>query len=349
MPRILFDSDVFDGFGFFLVEWEGSELGFGKVDLPEVDAADGAVVHGPVIESSVCHVGNGRPLGRAGYVRGLPGFMFYAYRNVEIVQDMEGLEGGCFSIGLLRRGGLVEECPHETGGWCHVAGQSQEPGSRSELPQAGIVPSLFGHRAGIEVHVIVQVCHLPRETGRVGQDSGRIVIDLGSAIDEFNHDLLAAAVCHPPVYRGRSLQDGHLQVFDRLLHFVHCGVLGKDPADYLQVGYGLAWVRAVEIRILAVAGEIKQSGRKPGFVHAFGDEFLLNYRKAYQSVFCCEFETVDAGWRIGGEFRSSRHNHVLAGQLAAAPFDGPGYDSAAVFSGERDSCAGRSVMAENTG
>ena len=337
---------MFDGFGFLLVERECGELGFGKVDLPEVDAADGAVVHGPVIESSVCHVGSRGPLGRAGYVRGLPGFMFDAYRDVEIVQDMEGLEGGCFSIGLLRRGGLVEEGPHETGRRCHVTGQSQEPCSRPELPQVGISPGLFGHRAGIEVHVVVQVGQLPRESGRVGQHAYGVVVDLGLAVDEFNHDLLAAAVGDPPMHGGGSLQHGHLQVFDRFLYFVHRGVLGKNPANYLQIGYGLAWVRAVECRVLAVAGEIEQPCRKPGFVHAFGDEFLLNYRKAYQSVFCCEFETVDAGWRIGGEFRPSRYNHVLAGQLAAAPFDGSGYNPAAVFSGERDSVSEIPVQAE---
>ena len=347
MPRILFDFDVFDGFGFLLVERIGGELGFGEVYLAEVDAADSAVIHGPEVELAVCHVGGGCPLGRAGNVRSFPGFVFQPDRDVEIIQDMECLDNSGFPVRLLRRGGLVEEGPHETGRRCHVSGQAKESGSSPELAQAGIVPALFGHRAGIEVHVIVQVCHLPRETGRVGQDSGRIVIDLGSAIDEFDHDLPAAAVGHPPVYRGRSLQDGHLQVFDRLLHFVHCGVLGKDPADYLQVGYGLAWVRAVEIRILAVAGEVEQSRRKPGFVHAFGDEFLLDYRKACQTVFCFECESIDACGRVGCEFCPSRHDHVHARQLAAAPFDGAGYDSAAVFGCERDSGAGRNIVVEN--
>ena len=66
-----------------------------EIDALQIEAADGAVVHGAVVEQAVGHVGSRGPLRSAGYVgRGLAGRKLGSDGDVEVVEDVETLGNG---------------------------------------------------------------------------------------------------------------------------------------------------------------------------------------------------------------------------------------------------------------
>ena len=86
-----------------------------EIDVLQVDAAYGAVVHGAEIYGAARRVGCRSPLRSAGDVyRNFAIGKFDTYRDVEIIQNLEALQDGLFSCGLAWRGGLVEGGAYKT-------------------------------------------------------------------------------------------------------------------------------------------------------------------------------------------------------------------------------------------
>ena len=75
------------------VEEFGAELEAGEVEFVQIHHADVAVEHRADVDLASAQVGGGGELGRGRDVRrGDAGGCLDAYREVEIVQDMEGLD-----------------------------------------------------------------------------------------------------------------------------------------------------------------------------------------------------------------------------------------------------------------
>ncbi len=104
-----------------------------EVDALQIEAADGAVVHGAVVEQAVGHVGSRSPLRSAGDVgRSLTGRKLSSYGDVEVVENVETLGNG-FDCRLgLWSGGLVKGRTHKAGGRCDVAGKTQKSAAGTE-------------------------------------------------------------------------------------------------------------------------------------------------------------------------------------------------------------------------
>lgn len=92
--------------------------------------------------------------------------------------------------------------------------------------------------------------------------------------------------------------------------------------------------------VAAVAGEVEESGGESGFVESFGDEFFLYDCQSYDAVFGAECGAVQSGGGVGLDLVSSGDDDVLAGQVAASPFDGPCLDVGAVFGCQGEAGAG---------
>ena len=101
--KMLLNLDGLNRLLFDRIECYGTVFHPGKVDLVQVDAADGAVVHRAEIDHPVAHVGSRGPLRSAGDIGGYLSLgKFDAYRNVETVEDLKGLQHRFEGCRLLR-------------------------------------------------------------------------------------------------------------------------------------------------------------------------------------------------------------------------------------------------------
>ena len=114
----------------------------------------------------------------------------------------------------------------------------------------------------MQIHVIVQIGYLPRKVGRVRQHADFVVVEAGLAVDELQHDLLAARVRDAPV-DGRA--DGGIDRYDPYglcggFDFVYGGELREYPRDILEIRERPVVPGRIVGRVFAVMGEVEQSG-----------------------------------------------------------------------------------------
>ena len=142
----------------------------GKIDLTEIDATDGAIVHGTIVDHAVRHVGCRGPLrGTWNINRSLIGSELYSDGYVKIIQYLETLDSGLLSCFLPWCGRLIESGTDKSGRRGDVAWYTKKTTSVSERCKSHSVQLLGGGHTGNQIDIVIQVCHLPVETWGVGQ------------------------------------------------------------------------------------------------------------------------------------------------------------------------------------
>ena len=142
----------------------------GKIDLTEIDATNGAIVHGTIVDHAVRHVGCRGPLRGAWNINGsLVGSEFDSDGYVKIIQYLETLNNGLLSCLLTWCGRLVESGTDKSGGRGDIARYTKKTTSVSERCKSHSVQLLGGGHTGNQIDLVIQVCHLPVKTWGVGQ------------------------------------------------------------------------------------------------------------------------------------------------------------------------------------
>lgn len=104
-----------------------------EVNLLQVDASDGAVVHAAIVDDTVCHVRSRGPLGGAGDIDGdFSEGKLDAYRDIEVIQYLEALEHGFLCCFLLWCGSLIESGANKAGRRSDISRNAQEAAARAE-------------------------------------------------------------------------------------------------------------------------------------------------------------------------------------------------------------------------
>ena len=105
----------------------------GKIDLTEIDATDGAIVHGTIVDHAVRHVGCRGPLrGTWNINRSLIGSELYSDGYVKIIQYLETLNNGLLPCLLPWCGCLIESGTDKSGGRGDIARYTKKTTSVSE-------------------------------------------------------------------------------------------------------------------------------------------------------------------------------------------------------------------------
>ena len=133
-----------------------------EVDAFQVETANSTVIHGAIVEHSMCNVGRRGPLCGTGYIgRCLSGQEFGPDGNIEIVEDMETLGHSPYGVVLLGGGGLIEGRTNESGRGRDVAGKSDESAAGTERGERDVAERFRIGRARIEIDVVVEIGDLP--------------------------------------------------------------------------------------------------------------------------------------------------------------------------------------------
>ena len=182
---------------------------------------------------------------------------------------------------------------------------------------------------------------MPIEARRVGEYPQLVFIKLHLAGNNLQHHLAACYVGHAPVdRRGPRVYRYDVHRFQSFDGFVDSGEVAQNPGNQLQVGHARGLLCRVIGFVLSVIGKVEEPGRQSGFVQSFGYKLFLLYGQSHIAIFGCKFHAGLLPARyIGALFVSAGNNHILAVQVAAAPFDGTGYDFGTVFYREGNSRA----------
>ena len=95
-----------------------------EVYLSQINASDCTVVHGAIVDDTVCHICGRCPLGGTWNVGGFANGIFYADGDIEIIEDVEALKDGFKARRLLGGCCFVKTDPDETGRRGDISGQA---------------------------------------------------------------------------------------------------------------------------------------------------------------------------------------------------------------------------------
>ena len=176
-------------------------LYFCKVNHIQIYTTNVVVVSSLVINATVGQVSSCGPLSGTGQVGGFSQWMLQANGDIEVVQQMETESDSGKAIRLLGCG-VAQKCStYKTGGRGKVARQAQHARTSTYMFQCHSAQFMCGSIAGIKVYVVVQIGHLPWESGRIGDYAHFVFIKMRYAtVQDFQYYLPSVRLADAPMY-----------------------------------------------------------------------------------------------------------------------------------------------------
>ena len=208
-----------------VVERVGLELDFLEVDVHEVDATDVAVPCCPVVQPHGFQVCSRSELSRAWQAfRDICLHVLAADRDVEVVQDVEGLDD-CVEAVVPCWGCGLEEGSTDKSRWgCEVSRETEHAASVAQrLEGDARSDGVVGCRAWLQVDVVIEVGHVPLEAWGVCDDPKFVLVELRHTVDDFEDYHPAVRFGDSPVHGSDPVVEcDQVEVVEGILHLVDC-------------------------------------------------------------------------------------------------------------------------------